>query len=187
MWHSPLPLFRDLKTVLVNVAEQVKKDVNDCLVQHGFSQMDDPKAQSLFGQICDLATPDNTISKLMRKMLLPHCLCCCFLYLLAGWPGCCVSVFVPALVFCCCCFLYLLAGWPGCCVSVFVPALVCCCCCFLYLAGWPGCCVSVFVPALVFCCCCFLYLLAGWPGCCVSVFVPALVCCCCCFPSFVCL
>ena len=99
--------------MLVNVAEQVKKDVNDCLVQHGFSQMDDQKAQSLYGQICDLATPDNTVSKLMRKMLLPCCLCW-FLFLLAGWPGCCVSVFVPAFV----------------CVVV-VVALLSCCVCFV--------------------------------------------------------
>jgi hypothetical protein len=63
--------YRDLKTALLHIAEQVKKDVNECLVQHNFSQMDDQKAQSLHGQICDLAVPTNTIMKLMSKL----CLC----------------------------------------------------------------------------------------------------------------
>ena len=63
-----LGLFRDLKTILVNVAEQVKKDVNECLVQHAFSQMDEKKAQLLHGQICDLANPGNTFIKLMSKL-----------------------------------------------------------------------------------------------------------------------
>ena len=56
-----------MKTVLVNVAEQVKKDVNECLTQHGFPVLDDHKCQLLHGQVCDLASPTNTITKLMSK------------------------------------------------------------------------------------------------------------------------
>lgn len=59
-----------LKEVLVNVSEQVRKDVNECLMQHGFSQLEEEKAKLLEGQICDLASPTNTISNLMNQRMM---------------------------------------------------------------------------------------------------------------------
>nr|KAG5711122.1 hypothetical protein BaRGS_004766 [Batillaria attramentaria] len=64
--HTAKVNSRDMKEVLMNAAEQVKKDVNECLVEHGFSQLDDEKKKLLEGQICDLASPTNAISNLMR-------------------------------------------------------------------------------------------------------------------------
>ncbi|KAK7503280.1 hypothetical protein BaRGS_00005545 [Batillaria attramentaria] len=60
----------DMKEVLMNAAEQVKKDVNECLVEHGFSQLDDEKKKLLEGQICDLASPTNAISNLMKQRVM---------------------------------------------------------------------------------------------------------------------
>lgn len=60
---------RDLKETLANVAEQVKKDVNECLVQHGFSQLDEKKSKLLTGQICDLASSGNAVTTLMSECL----------------------------------------------------------------------------------------------------------------------
>ena len=90
--------FRELKTILVNVAEQVKKDVNECLVQHGFPQMDDQKAQLLHGQICDLATPGNAFAKLMSK-LAPSCWL--FFLFLGGGGGYCWACLFFCLFVCC--------------------------------------------------------------------------------------
>ncbi|KAL8606787.1 hypothetical protein ACOMHN_049616 [Nucella lapillus] len=60
----------DVKEALVGVAEQVQKDVNECLQQHGFAPMEDHTCQTLKGQITDLATPDNSVIKLMNQRLL---------------------------------------------------------------------------------------------------------------------
>lgn len=60
----------DLKMALQHIAEQVKKDVDECLVQHSFSAMDSQKAQLLQGQICDLASPANTVMKLTRHRMM---------------------------------------------------------------------------------------------------------------------
>ncbi|XP_076467122.1 T-complex protein 11-like protein 1 [Babylonia areolata] len=60
---------QDLEGALQGVAEQVKKDVNQCLQQHGFPPLDDTTCQTLQGQITDLASPHNTITTLMHQRL----------------------------------------------------------------------------------------------------------------------
>lgn len=60
----------DVKEALAGVAEQVQKDVNECLQQHGFSPMEEHTCHTLKGQITDLATPHNSITTLMNQRLL---------------------------------------------------------------------------------------------------------------------
>ena len=62
-----------VKDVLANVAEQVRKDVNDCLEELGFNRLDELKAHSLQSQIRGLAEPSNSVS----------CLLCMYVWLSA--------------------------------------------------------------------------------------------------------
>ncbi|XP_071112686.1 T-complex protein 11-like protein 1 [Haliotis cracherodii] len=60
---------KDFKKVIVSVADQVKKDVNECLVKHGFSQLDEEKGKCLIGQISDVAAEDHAVTTVMHKRI----------------------------------------------------------------------------------------------------------------------
>ena len=55
---------------MVNVAEQVNKDVAECLQQHGFSKLDEERINLLTGQIIDVAGVEHPVYKLLRKFTL---------------------------------------------------------------------------------------------------------------------
>ena len=50
---------------MVNVGEQVNKEVNDFLKEHGFTVRDETQQKMLIGQIKDLTTKDQPIISLM--------------------------------------------------------------------------------------------------------------------------
>ena len=59
--------YSDLGDVLSNVAEQVSKEVSECLVEHGFSVLDDHQRSVLKGQIIEVESEEHTVHKLIGE------------------------------------------------------------------------------------------------------------------------
>lgn len=55
-----------------NVAAQIIKEVNECLVEHGFNTVDPQVVTLLEGQIKEVAKPTQTIRHLIRKLILKY-------------------------------------------------------------------------------------------------------------------
>jgi hypothetical protein len=55
---------------MVNVSEQVNKDVNQSLHERGFSEMNTEQQQLLKGQIVAIVEPGNVIHRLMKERLM---------------------------------------------------------------------------------------------------------------------
>lgn len=60
-------LHRDLTDMMSNVAEQVNKNVNQYMLEHGFHARDMEKQASLLGQVKSLSSRDHPVYKLMCK------------------------------------------------------------------------------------------------------------------------
>ncbi|KAK3593201.1 hypothetical protein CHS0354_002727 [Potamilus streckersoni] len=61
---------RDLSCALENVGEQIHKEVNMYLKEHGFTQRDEGQKGNLLGQVRGLTTPDNPVLSVMSKRVL---------------------------------------------------------------------------------------------------------------------
>ena len=55
----------EIDSVMVNIGEQVNKDVNDFLKDHGFTVRDEAQQKMLIGQIKGLTEKDQPIISLM--------------------------------------------------------------------------------------------------------------------------
>lgn len=55
-----------------NVAVQVVKEVNDCLLKHGYSAMGMEKGNVLQGQIEEVADPNHRVRHLVSEYLAPQ-------------------------------------------------------------------------------------------------------------------
>ena len=54
---------------MVNVAEQVSKEVAECLTSHGFPKFDESKQELLKGQIKAVASEDHPVRKITSEEL----------------------------------------------------------------------------------------------------------------------
>lgn len=64
VWHCS-----DIDEKAVNVAEQINKEVLECLRKHDFPAMDEAKQGLLKGQIQSVASSDHSVHKLMSKCI----------------------------------------------------------------------------------------------------------------------
>lgn len=55
----------EIPNVIVNVAEQIEKEVNDCLKQHGYQLMQGDQSHILKEQIKDVVRKDHPVHKLI--------------------------------------------------------------------------------------------------------------------------
>ena len=62
-----LYIYSKLPDAIAGVAEQVNKEVNKSLAEHGFPTMRLEQQQLLKGQICAVIESDNAIYKLMSQ------------------------------------------------------------------------------------------------------------------------
>ncbi|KAL3884124.1 hypothetical protein ACJMK2_030346 [Sinanodonta woodiana] len=63
-------LDRDLSSALENVGEQIHKEVNAYLKDHGFTQRDEEQKGTILGQVKGLTTPDHPVLSVMSKRVL---------------------------------------------------------------------------------------------------------------------
>ncbi|XP_047121450.1 T-complex protein 11-like protein 1 [Schistocerca piceifrons] len=61
---------QDLTDVMPNVSLQIIKDVNDSLVECGFSQLDETATASLTSQISSVALPEHKVKQLVRLRIM---------------------------------------------------------------------------------------------------------------------
>lgn len=60
---------KDLSSMMTNVAEQVNKNVNEAMSEHGFHIREEKQQMALAGQITSLSSRDHPVYKLMYKRL----------------------------------------------------------------------------------------------------------------------
>ncbi|KAK2185731.1 hypothetical protein NP493_225g03047 [Ridgeia piscesae] len=60
----------DVAEMVVNVAGQINKEVQECLHKHDFPAMDEAKQSLLQGQIQSVASPDHSVHKVMKSRLM---------------------------------------------------------------------------------------------------------------------
>ena len=61
--------YRKVDDKVVNVAEQINKEVMQCLNKHDFPAMDAAKQTLLKGQIQSVASSEHSVHKLMSKSI----------------------------------------------------------------------------------------------------------------------
>ena len=60
----------ELKSQMTSVALQVKQEIKECLKDHGFTQMDETKTQTLETQIIDIHESENRLRKVVERRIL---------------------------------------------------------------------------------------------------------------------
>lgn len=65
MLYCPFSRAFNLQEALATIGEKVCAEVNSCLSQHGFTPFSAQRETVLKGQIQAVASPDNTICKLI--------------------------------------------------------------------------------------------------------------------------
>lgn len=66
---EPLWYFSELAGSMLNVAEQVKKEVNECLVKHGYPDLDEKRRSLLDGQISQVVDPKHPVHSVLSVYL----------------------------------------------------------------------------------------------------------------------